>query len=144
MDGSCSFSAVSIALFNFYTREGYWCLLFLCVCFAWPPRSLAVWFALKLRCHMCAWWMMREGEMLASHHLLLPAVFHSEITKSNSVCQSSSQIWAPKRSHLVQAFPRGMESKTGLVVGYRVPQFLFVKSSHREWVRIVGRLSFWH
>lgn len=50
---------------------------------------------------------------LPPRRLLLPAVFHLEITKSSSVCQSSSQIWALKRSHLVQCSLEGWRIKQG-------------------------------
>lgn len=115
------------------------CVLFYC------QRLLAVWFIFKPRCHVHAWYGIREKENLSPSHCLLPlAMLHSEITKSNSVCQSSSPIRALKRSHLVQDLPRGMEDKTGLGMGYRVPQFPSVESGLREWVRILMRPSLWH
>ena len=144
MDGSSSFSAASIALFNFDTREGYWCLLFLvCALFyhqGLRPSGLRL--NLDVICVPDGWWERERCLPLIISYSRL-----CFILRSPSQTQFVNQVPKSellKRSHLVQAFPRGMESKTGLVMGYRAPQVLFVKSSHREWVRVVMRLSFWH
>lgn len=98
-----------------------WCLFFALSALFYCQRLLAVWFIFKPRCHVRAWYGIREKGNLSPSHCLLPLpMFHSEITKSNSVCQSSSPIWALKRSHLVQDLPRRMEDKQGWgwVIGF--------------------------